>query len=148
MCAAITPWNFPSAMITRKAGPALATGCTMILKPATATPFSALALAERAGVPRGVFNVVTGSASGIGGEMTSNRIVRKVTFTGSTEIGKVPKPSKKPQRSWVATHLSLCLTTPISMRRLKALLPRNAEMPKRRLDLRLREPPADPGCSL
>lgn len=92
VCAAITPWNFPSAMITRKAGPALAAGCTMVLKPATATPFSALALAElaeRAGVPRGVFNVVTGSASGIGGEMTSNPIVRKVTFTGSTEIGKV-----------------------------------------------------------
>lgn len=92
VCAAITPWNFPSAMITRKAGPALAAGCTMVLKPATATPFSALALAElaeRAGVPRGVFNVVIGSASGIGGEMTSNPIVRKVTFTGSTEIGKV-----------------------------------------------------------
>ncbi len=92
VCAAITPWNFPSAMITRKAGPALAAGCTMVLKPATATPFSALALAEladRAGVPPGVFNVVTGSATGIGGEMTSNPIVRKVTFTGSTEIGKV-----------------------------------------------------------
>ena len=92
VCAAITPWNFPSAMVTRKAGPALAAGCTMVLKPASATPFSALALAElaeRAGVPRGVFNVVTGSASGIGGEMTSNPIVRKVTFTGSTEIGKV-----------------------------------------------------------
>ena len=92
VCAAITPWNFPSAMITRKAGPALAAGCTMVLKPASATPFSALALAElaeRAGVPRGVFSVVTGSATGIGGEMTSNPIVRKVTFTGSTEIGKV-----------------------------------------------------------
>lgn len=92
VCAAITPWNFPSAMITRKAGPALAAGCTMVLKPATATPFSALALAElaeRAGVPAGVFNVITGSASSIGGEMTSNPLVRKVTFTGSTEIGKV-----------------------------------------------------------
>lgn len=79
-------------MITRKAGPALAADCTMVLKPATATPFSALALAElaeRAGVPRGVFNVVTGNASAIGGEMTSSPIVRKVTFTGSTEIGKV-----------------------------------------------------------
>jgi succinate-semialdehyde dehydrogenase/glutarate-semialdehyde dehydrogenase len=89
--AAITPWNFPSAMITRKAGPALAAGCTMVLKPATQTPFSALALAElalRAGVPAGVFNVVTGSASAIGGEMTSNPTVRKLTFTGSTEIGK------------------------------------------------------------
>ncbi|MFH1156956.1 MAG: NAD-dependent succinate-semialdehyde dehydrogenase [Pseudomonadota bacterium] len=89
--AAITPWNFPSAMITRKAGPALAVGCTMVAKPATATPFSALALAElslRAGIPPGVFNVVTGSASAIGGEMTANPIVRKLTFTGSTEIGK------------------------------------------------------------
>jgi succinate-semialdehyde dehydrogenase / glutarate-semialdehyde dehydrogenase len=89
--AAITPWNFPSAMITRKAGPALAAGCTMVLKPATQTPFSALALAElarRAGVPQGVFNVITGSASAIGGEMTSNPTVRKVTFTGSTEVGK------------------------------------------------------------
>lgn len=89
---AITPWNFPSAMITRKAGPALAAGCTIVLKPASATPYSALALAElaeRAGVPKGVFNVVTGSASGIGGELTSNPIVRKITFTGSTEIGKV-----------------------------------------------------------
>jgi succinate-semialdehyde dehydrogenase/glutarate-semialdehyde dehydrogenase len=90
--AAITPWNFPSAMITRKAGPALAAGCPIVLKPATQTPFSALALAElahRAGVPAGVFNVVTGSATQIGGEMTSNPIVRKLTFTGSTEIGKI-----------------------------------------------------------
>ena len=89
--AAITPWNFPSAMITRKAGPALAAGCTMVLKPATQTPLSALALAElalRAGVPEGVFNVVTGSAAAIGGEMTTNPAVRKVTFTGSTEVGK------------------------------------------------------------
>jgi succinate-semialdehyde dehydrogenase/glutarate-semialdehyde dehydrogenase len=89
--AAITPWNFPAAMITRKAGPALAAGCTLVLKPATQTPFSALALAEladRAGIPRGVFNVVTGSAAAIGAEMTANPRVRKVTFTGSTEVGK------------------------------------------------------------
>src|SRR5271156_5968957 len=89
--AAITPWNFPAAMITRKAGPALAAGCTMVLKPATQTPFSALALAElaqRAGIPAGVFNVITGSATAIGGEMTANPAVRKLTFTGSTEIGK------------------------------------------------------------
>ncbi len=88
--AAITPWNSPCAMITRKLGPALAAGCTMVLKPASATPFSALALAalaEEAGVPAGVFNVVTGSARAIGGEMTSNPVVRKVTFTGSTESG-------------------------------------------------------------
>jgi len=92
VCAAITPWNFPAAMITRKAGPALAAGCPMVVKPATATPYSALALAElaeRAGVPKGVFSVVTGSAGAIGGEMTSNPIVRKLTFTGSTEIGKI-----------------------------------------------------------
>ncbi len=89
---AITPWNFPSAMITRKAGPALASGCTVVLKPATYTPYSALALAElaeRAGCPKGVFNVVTGSAGAIGGELTSNPLVRKLTFTGSTQIGKV-----------------------------------------------------------
>src|SRR5260221_10441359 len=92
VCAAITPWNFPAAMITRKCGPALAAGCTMVLKPATATPFSALALcelAERAGVPAGVFSCVTGGAGEIGGEMTSNPTVRKLTFTGSTEIGKL-----------------------------------------------------------
>jgi succinate-semialdehyde dehydrogenase/glutarate-semialdehyde dehydrogenase len=89
--AAITPWNFPAAMITRKAGPALAAGCTFVCKPATQTPYSALAmaeLAERAGIPKGVFSVVTGPATAIGGEMTSNPIVRKLTFTGSTEIGK------------------------------------------------------------
>ncbi|HLB13646.1 MAG TPA: NADP-dependent succinate-semialdehyde dehydrogenase [Burkholderiales bacterium] len=92
VCAAITPWNFPAAMITRKAGPALAVGCTMVSKPASATPFSALALAElaeRAGVPKGVFSVVTGASTAIGGEMTSNPLVRKVTFTGSTETGKL-----------------------------------------------------------
>ena len=88
---AITPWNFPAAMITRKAGPALAAGCTIVCKPASATPFSALALAvlaERAGVPAGVLNVITGSALEIGGELTSNPVVRKITFTGSTEVGK------------------------------------------------------------
>jgi succinate-semialdehyde dehydrogenase/glutarate-semialdehyde dehydrogenase len=90
VCAAITPWNFPAAMITRKAGPALAAGCPMVVKPATQTPYSALALAvlaERAGVPKGVFSVVTGSSAEIGGEMTSSPIVRKLTFTGSTEVG-------------------------------------------------------------
>ncbi|WP_374375676.1 NADP-dependent succinate-semialdehyde dehydrogenase [Dongia sp.] len=90
--AAITPWNFPNAMGTRKAAPAMAAGCPVVMKPATQTPFSTLAiavLAERAGIPAGVLNVVTGSASAIGGEMTSNPIVRKLTFTGSTEIGKL-----------------------------------------------------------
>ncbi|WP_181459042.1 NADP-dependent succinate-semialdehyde dehydrogenase [Herbaspirillum rubrisubalbicans] len=92
VCAAITPWNFPAAMITRKAGPALAAGCPMVLKPAEATPFSALALAvlaERAGIPAGVFSVVTGTPKEIGGEMTSNPIVRKISFTGSTGVGKL-----------------------------------------------------------
>lgn len=92
VCAAITPWNFPAAMITRKAGPALAAGCTMVIKPASQTPLSALALcvlAERAGIPKGVLSCVTGSAGEIGEEMTSNPIVRKLSFTGSTEIGKV-----------------------------------------------------------
>jgi succinate-semialdehyde dehydrogenase/glutarate-semialdehyde dehydrogenase len=90
--AAITPWNFPNAMITRKAGPALAVGCAFVCKPATETPLSALAVAElagRAGIPAGVFNVITGPAREIGAEMTSNPIVRCLTFTGSTEIGKL-----------------------------------------------------------
>ena len=90
--AAITPWNFPAAMITRKCGPALAAGCPMVIKPASDTPFSALALAElgaRAGIPKGILSVVTGSARDIGGEITSNPTVRKLSFTGSTEIGKV-----------------------------------------------------------
>ena len=88
---AITPWNFPAAMITRKAGAALAAGCPMVVKPASQTPFSALALAElgeRAGIPKGVLSVVTGSAGKIGAEMTSNPIIRKLSFTGSTDIGK------------------------------------------------------------
>jgi len=90
--AAITPWNFPAAMITRKAGPALAVGCTMVLKPASETPLTALALAalaEEAGIPKGVFNVITGKAGTIGKELTSNTHVRMLTFTGSTEIGRI-----------------------------------------------------------
>jgi succinate-semialdehyde dehydrogenase/glutarate-semialdehyde dehydrogenase len=90
--AAITPWNFPNAMITRKCAPALAAGCPVVIKPATATPYSAFALAElgeRAGIPAGVLNVLTGSAGAIGGELTSNPIVRKLSFTGSTEVGKL-----------------------------------------------------------
>lgn len=90
--AAITPWNFPAAMITRKAGPALAAGCPIVIKPATETPYSAFAMAEladRAGVPKGIINVITGTAREIGAEMTSSPIVRKLTFTGSTEVGKI-----------------------------------------------------------
>ena len=92
VCAAITPWNFPNAMITRKAAPALAAGCSIVIKPASETPLSALALAElakRAGIPDGVLNVVVGSSSDIGNELTSNPIVRKLSFTGSTEVGKL-----------------------------------------------------------
>ena len=92
VCVAITPWNFPSAMITRKVGPALAAGCAVVVKPATQTPLSALALcelAERAGLPEGLLSVVTGSSSEIGGEMTSNPIVRHLSFTGSTEVGRL-----------------------------------------------------------
>ncbi|MBN3786491.1 NAD-dependent succinate-semialdehyde dehydrogenase [Burkholderia sp. Ac-20353] len=92
VCAAITPWNFPAAMITRKAGPALAAGCTMVVKPASQTPLTALALAvlaQRAGVPSGVLNIMTGNDTrSIGGELTANPLVRKVTFTGSTEVGR------------------------------------------------------------
>ena len=92
VCAAITPWNFPSAMITRKVAPALAAGCTIVLKPAELTPLSALALAElaqRAGIPAGVFNIVTGDAKAIGAELCSNPVVRKLSFTGSTPVGKL-----------------------------------------------------------
>ena len=91
VCAAITPWNFPAAMITRKVAPALAAGCPIVLKPAGLTPFSALAMAElgaRAGVPPGVFSVVTGDSGAIGGELCANPTVRKLSFTGSTEVGR------------------------------------------------------------
>jgi succinate-semialdehyde dehydrogenase/glutarate-semialdehyde dehydrogenase len=92
VCAAITPWNFPAAMITRKVAPALAAGCTIVVKPAMQTPLSALAMAElaaRAGVPAGVLNVVTGDARAIGGELSANKLVRKMTFTGSTQVGRL-----------------------------------------------------------
>lgn len=90
--AAITPWNFPIAMMTRKVGPALAAGCAMVVKPALETPYSALAFAElaaRAGVPAGLLSIVTGDAQGIGGELTANPVVRKLSFTGSTAVGRL-----------------------------------------------------------
>ena len=90
--ASITPWNFPAAMITRKCAPALAAGCPVVIRPASQTPFSALALAdlaERAGIPKGVVNVVTGPSGPMGAELTGNPIVRKLSFTGSTEVGKM-----------------------------------------------------------
>jgi succinate-semialdehyde dehydrogenase/glutarate-semialdehyde dehydrogenase len=92
VCALITPWNFPNAMITRKAGPALAAGCTVVIKPAGQTPYSALALAElgeRAGIPKGVVNILTGDSKAIGAELCANPVVRKLSFTGSTETGRV-----------------------------------------------------------
>jgi succinate-semialdehyde dehydrogenase/glutarate-semialdehyde dehydrogenase len=106
VCAAITPWNFPAAMITRKVAPALAAGCTMVLKPAIQTPLSALALAElaaRAGLPAGALNVITGKAQAIGAELTGNPIVRKLSFTGSTEIGRMLAAQCAP----TLKHLSL-----------------------------------------
>ena len=108
VCAAITPWNFPAAMITRKAAAALAAGCPMVVKPATQTPYSALALAvlaQEAGVPAGVFSVVTGSASEIGGEMTTNPLVRKLSFTGSTEIGRLLMEQTAPTIKKVSMEL-------------------------------------------
>jgi succinate-semialdehyde dehydrogenase/glutarate-semialdehyde dehydrogenase len=106
--AAITPWNFPAAMITRKVGPALAAGCPIIVKPDPQTPFSALAmavLAERAGLPKGLLSVVTGSATEIGGEMTSNATVRKVTFTGSTAVGIKLMTQSAPQLKKLSLEL-------------------------------------------
>ena len=154
VCAAITPWNFPAAMITRKVGPALASGCTMVLKPATQTPFSALALcelAERAGVPKGVFSCVTGTAREIGGEMTSNPIVRKLTFTGSTEVGKLLMA----QCAGTVKKLSLELggNAPFIVfddADLDAAVERRhrLEIPQRRPDLRLRQPAAGAGRRL
>lgn len=137
--AAITPWNFPAAMITRKAGPALAAGCTMVLKPASQTPFSALALAElanRAGIPAGVFNVVTGSAGAVGGELTSNPLVRKLSFTGSTEIGRqlmeqCAKDIKKVSWSWAATRRLSSLTMPTSIKPSRGRWRRSSATPGR-----------------
>lgn len=136
VCAAITPWNFPAAMITRKAGPALAAGCTMVLKPATATPFSALALAElgeRAGIPSGVFNIITGSAAAIGDEFCTNDIVKKLTFTGSTEIGKQLQAQcagtvKKMSLELGVMLRSLSLKMRIWTKLLTALLHQNSEI--------------------
>lgn len=108
VCAAITPWNFPAAMITRKVGPALAAGCPIVVKPAESTPFSALAmavLAERAGIPRGVFSVVTGEPKLIGGELTSNPLVRKLSFTGSTQVGRLLAAQSAPTIKKVSLEL-------------------------------------------
>ena len=122
---AITPWNFPNAMITRKAAPALAAGCPMVVKPSEFTPLSALALAvlaERAGIPPGVLSVVTGMSAGIGGEMTGNTSVRKLSFTGSTPGGRIlmaqcAETVKRVSLEWAATPRSSSSTTPTSIAR-------------------------------
>jgi succinate-semialdehyde dehydrogenase/glutarate-semialdehyde dehydrogenase len=128
VCAAITPWNFPAAMITRKCAPGLAAGCTFVVKPAPDTPLTALALMElalRAGFPAGVLNIVTGDAKAIGEVMTSHPAVRFVGFTGSTPVGKLlmqqaASTVKKVGSSSAATRLSSCSTTPTSTRRSRA----------------------------
>lgn len=137
--AAITPWNFPLAMVTRKVGPALAAGCTMILKPSEETPLSAFALAvlaEQAGIPAGVFNVVSGDAVAIGGALQASGIVRKLSFTGSTRTGKLlmrqaADTLKKSRWNWVATHRSLSSTTPMWTPPSKAPWLRNSATPGR-----------------
>ncbi len=152
--AAITPWNFPNAMITRKAGPALAAGCAFVCKPAGETPLSALALAElgeRAGIPPGVFSVITGSAREIGAEMTSNPIVRGLTFTGSTEVGRVLMAQCAPTIKKLGLELGgnapfivfddADLDAAVAGRD-------GLEIPQRRPDLRLRQPPAGAGRRL
>jgi len=139
VCAAITPWNFPSAMITRKAAPALAAGCPVVIKPAAQTPFSALALAElarEAGVPPGVFNVLTGAASEIGGELTANPVVRKLSFTGSTAVGKMLMRQCADTVKKISLELggmppSLFLMTRTWMRPLKVPLPPSIATPAR-----------------
>jgi succinate-semialdehyde dehydrogenase/glutarate-semialdehyde dehydrogenase len=137
--AAITPWNFPAAMITRKVAPALAVGCTVVCKPASETPLTALALAvlaERAGIPKGVFNVITGKASAIGKELTANALVRMLTFTGSTEIGRVLMAQCAPTIKKLGLELggnarSSSSTMPISIRPCRAPWRRSTATPAR-----------------
>jgi succinate-semialdehyde dehydrogenase/glutarate-semialdehyde dehydrogenase len=132
--AAITPWNFPSAMITRKAGPAWAAGCTGVIRPASQTPFSALAigvLAERAGVPAGVCNIVTGGATQIGAELTESPKVRKLSFTGSTQVGAKRPRSRRPPWNWAAMHPSSSSTTRIWTLPSKAFWPPSSATPGR-----------------
>src|SRR5579875_865999 len=143
--AAITPWNFPAAMITRKAGPALAAGCTMVLKPASQTPYSALALcelAERAGVPRGVFSCVTGTAKEIGGEMTANPIVRKLTFTGYRDRQIADGAMRRHGQEDLARARRQCAVHRVRRRRSRngGQGRRRLEIPQRRPDLRVRQP--------
>ena len=131
VCAAITPWNFPAAMITRKVAPALAAGCAIIVKPAEQTPLTALALAklaQDAGIPAGVLQVVTGEAAQVGKVLCDSPVVRKLSFTGSTEVGRILMAQCAPsirncRWSWAVTRRSSCSTTPIWTRRWRASWP-------------------------
>jgi succinate-semialdehyde dehydrogenase/glutarate-semialdehyde dehydrogenase len=145
VCAAITPWNFPAAMITRKAGPALAAGCTMVIKPANETPFTALAMAElanQAGIPQGVINVVTGQSREIGAVFTGDERVRKLSFTGSTEVGRVLM--RQCAESIKKLSLELGGNAPFIVFDDadidKAVEGADRQVPQRRANLRLRQP--------
>ena len=127
--AAVTPWNFPATMVTRKIAPALAAGCTVVLKPASATPLTALAIAkitQDAGLPPGVFNVLTTNRSRlVGDELLTHPLIRKIGFTGSTDVGKGIMERRRSRSSgspssWAATRRSSCSTTPTSRRRSRA----------------------------
>lgn len=139
VCGIITPWNFPNAMITRKVAPALAAGCTVVIKPSEFTPFSALAiavLAERAGIPAGVINIVTGMPAEIGQELMANETVRKLSFTGSTRVGALLMKGaadsiKGSASSSAATRRSSSLTMPISIGPSRARLRQNSAMAAR-----------------
>ena len=134
VCGIITPWNFPNAMITRKVAPALAAGCTVVIKPSEFTPYSALALgvlAERAGIPAGVINIVTGMPADIGNEIMANETVRKISFTGSTRVGSLlmrgaPTASSGSASNSAATRPSSSSTTPISISPSRARLSRSS----------------------
>jgi hypothetical protein len=137
VCAIITPWNFPAAMITRKIAPALAAGCTVVIKPSDLTPFTALALgllAERAGIPAGVVNIVTGMPEGIGGALTASPVVRKLSFTGSTRVGALLMRESAPTLKRLSLELGgmrrlSSSMTPIWTPPLRAPWPANSAMP-------------------
>lgn len=145
VCGIITPWNFPNAMITRKVAPALAAGCTVVIKPSEFTPYSALALgvlAERAGIPAGVINIVTGMPTEIGNEIMANETVRKISFTGSTRVGSLLMRCGRQCKTTVAGTRRQCPFHRIRRCRSRSRHRRRArfEIPQWRSDLRLRQP--------
>lgn len=145
VCGIITPWNFPNAMITRKVAPALAAGCTVVIKPSEFTPYSALALgvlAERAGIPAGVINIVTGMPTEIGNEIMANETVRKISFTGSTRVGSLLMRGCRQRQAPVAGTGRQCALHRVRRCRSRSRHRRRAgfEIPQRRPDLRLRQP--------